>query len=244
MRFALFLLSCLLIALPLKADEPLNTLQQEEVRKLVRDTLLKNPEILMEAMEILQRKQELARQNQQKEALRTLTSQNLIEGPVTPIGGNPEGDVTIVEFFDYLCGYCKRAFPGIMEVINSDKNVRYVFKEFAILRPESEIAARAALAAGMQGKYMEMHTAMMTIRGRLSEDKIFKTAENVGLDTAKLKTDMSSAPVNAEIQSTRELAQSLGISGTPAFIIGEQIIPGAVPPQVLREAIQNVRNNG
>lgn len=221
------------------AEETLNANQQDEVRKLVRETLLSNPEILVEAMNILQTRQEQARIEQQRGALSQLASN--IEGPLTPIGGNPDGDVTMIEFFDYQCGYCKKAFPGVMQVINEDKNIRYIFKEFAILGPESEIAARVALAAGKQGKYMEFHVAMMTVRGRLNEGKILKTAESLGLDMDQLKTDMQSNEVNAEISSTREIAQRLGITGTPAFIIGDQIIPGAVPPQALKDAVEKNR---
>ncbi|WP_135078701.1 DsbA family protein [Terasakiella sp. SH-1] len=223
-----------------QAEPPLNPSQQDEVRKLVRETLLANPEILMEAMTILQQRQEQARLEEQKQALQTVRKE-MIEGPLTPIGGNPKGDVTLVEFFDYQCGYCKRAFPAVMEVINKDQNIRYVMKEFAILGPESEVAARAALAAEKQGKYMDFHTAMMTVRGRLNADKIMKTAQSVGLNVDQLKADMQADDVSAEIKSTREIAQKLGITGTPAFIIGDQVIPGAVPPATLMEAIKQQR---
>ncbi|SCA58047.1 27kDa outer membrane protein [Candidatus Terasakiella magnetica] len=232
--FSLFLISSV------QAGESLSSTEQEEVRKLVRETLLQNPEILVEAMSILQQRQEQARADQQKAALNSVSA-DMIKGPLTPVAGNPKGDVTLVEFFDYNCGYCKRAFPGVMEVINSDKNIRYVLKEFAILGPESEVAARAALAAEKQGKYMDFHIAMMTMRGRLSTDKIMKTAKDVGLDVEKLKKDMSGDDVNAEITSTREIAQKLGITGTPAFIIGDQVIAGAVPPEALIEAVKQQR---
>jgi len=222
-----------------QAEGVLNANQQDEVRKLVRDTLLSNPEILVEAMNILQARQEQARNDQQQNALSQLSSS--MKGPITPIGGNPDGDVTMIEFFDYQCGYCKKAFPGVMEVIKEDKNIHYIFKEFAILGPESEIAARVALAAQKQGKYMDFHVAMMTVRGRLNEDKILKTAESLGIDMDQLKTDMQSDEVNAEISSTREIAQRLGITGTPAFIIGDKIIPGAVPPQALKDAVKEAR---
>ncbi|WP_419799582.1 MAG: DsbA family protein [Terasakiella sp.] len=222
------------------AAEQLSTTQQDEVRKLVRETLLANPEILMEAMTVLQERQEEQKEKAQKTALLSL-GDSIENGPLTPIAGNPEGDITMIEFFDYQCGYCKRAFPGVMEVINSDKNIRYVLKEFAILGPESEVAARAALAAHKQDKYFEMHTALMTIRGRLNTDKIMQIAEETGLDIARLKADMQSDEVNAEILSTRAIAQRLNISGTPAFIIGDQIIPGAIPPQGLKEAIAKER---
>ncbi len=230
--FSIFLLST-----SVQAEDPFSAKQQDEVRNLVRETILANPEILVEAMEILQKRQEQARADQQKNALKSVK----FETSATPIAGNINGDITLIEFFDYQCGYCKRAFPGVMEVINSDQNIRYVLKEFAILGPESEIAARAALAANKQGKYMEFHTAMMTVRGRLNEDKILKTAAAIGLKVDQLKEDMQSDDVNEEIRSTRQVAQALGITGTPAFIIGDQVIPGAVPPTTLTEVIAQQR---
>ncbi|NVK19096.1 MAG: DsbA family protein [Methylocystaceae bacterium] len=240
MRILILALSFFLLTQPLLADDNLSTGQQDEVRELVRDTLLKNPEILMESMQILQERQEQAKAEMQQKALTALKDKMIIPG-ITPIGGNPEGDVTMIEFFDYQCGYCKRAFPGVMEVVNNDKNIKYVLKEFAILGPMSEVAARAALAAQMQGKYMDFHTAMMTVRGRLSEEKIYKTAQDLGLDLDRLKTDMKSDTVNQEITSTRQLANLLNITGTPAFIIGDQIMPGAMPPEALIEAVKNQR---
>lgn len=230
--FALFSFSIIQV----HAADALNSSQEEEVRKLVRDTLLANPEILVEAMGILQARQEQARIDQQKSNLKHLSSN--LKGPITPTDGNPDGDVTMIEFFDYQCGFCKKAFPGVMQVLKEDKNLNYVFKEFAILGPESEIAARAALASQKQGKYKQFHVALMTVRGRLSEDKIMKTAKSLNLNMDQLKEDMHSDDVNDEISSTRELAQRLGITGTPAFIIGDQIIPGAVPPQALKDAIE------
>ncbi|WP_417789785.1 DsbA family protein [Terasakiella pusilla] len=240
MRFLIFALGLLLVTTPLAAKDQLSADQQEEVRQLVRDTLLKNPEILMEAMQILQSKQEAAREEMQKAALSQL-SDLLVTPGITPIDGNPDGDVTIVEFFDYQCGYCKRAYPTIMDVVNSDKNIRFVMKEFAILGPVSEIAARAALASQKQGKYKEFHKELMTVRGRLSEEKVYKTAEDLGMDVDQLKKDMQADDVSQEITSTRQIAQSLNITGTPAFIVGEQILPGAVPADTLKEAVKKAR---
>lgn len=240
MRFLIFALALLLATTPLAAKDQLSTDQQDEVRQLVRDTLLKNPEIIMEAMQVLQAKQEAAREEMQKAALSQLSDLVVTPG-VTPVAGNPKGDVTIVEFFDYQCGYCKRAFPTIMEVVNSDKNIRFVMKEFAILGPVSEIAARAALAAQKQGKYNEFHEKLMTVRGRLSEEKIYKTAEDLGMDLDQLKKDMQADDVTKEIISTRQIAKSLDITGTPAFIIGEQILPGAVPAEALKDAVKEAR---
>ncbi len=240
LRFLFSLTFLFLLSTSVHAQEALNTKQQDEVRQLVRDTLLKNPEIIVEAMQILQERQDQAQREHQQKVLSSLKEQ-IIKGPMTPVFGNPKGDVTLVEFFDYQCGYCKRAFPGVMEVVESDKNLRFVLKEFAILSPVSEVAAKAALASQNQGKYMEFHKKMMSLRGALTEDKIMKTAESVGLDTVQLKKDMQSEKVSAEISSTREMARNLGINGTPGFIIGDQVIPGAVSPDALKEAIAKAR---
>jgi len=241
LRFFILLICSFLIFTPAQADDKLSDQEKQEVRDLVRDTILSNPEILVEAMTILQKKQETARLDAQKTTLKSI-GDSIDKGPLTPTAGNPNGDVTLIEFFDYQCGYCKRAFPGVMEVVNGDKNLRYVLKEFAILGPQSEIAARAALAAQKQNKYMELHTALMTLPGRLNEDKILKTAESVGLDVTTLQEDMKGDDVTAEIMSTRAVAQRLGLTGTPAFIIGDQIIPGAASPDALKDAIEKARS--
>lgn len=241
LRLLILFICSFLIFTPAQADDKLSDQQKQEVRDLVRDTILTNPEILVEAMSILQKQQETARLDAQKTTLKSIRA-SIDKGPLTPIAGNPDGDVTLVEFFDYQCGYCKRAFPGVMEVVSGDKNLRYVLKEFAILGPQSEIAARAALAAQKQDKYMDLHTALMTLPGRLNKDKILKTAKSVGLDVAKLQKDMKGDDVTAEIMSTRAIAQKLGLTGTPAFIIGDQVIPGAVSPAALKDAIKKARS--
>lgn len=239
--FAVLLAGFVVMSAPLSAaEESLSDPQAEEVRKLVRETLMKNPEIIIEAMEAYQARMEeetQARQKQQLSALEDL----LYNAAESPVIGNPKGDVELIEFFDYQCGYCKRVYKDMMEAVNADGNVKVIMKEFAILGPVSEIAARVALAAEQQGKYEIIHDALMTSKGRLSEDKVFALAQELGLDMEKLRTDMQGESVSTEINRNRQIAQMLGITGTPAFIIGDNVIPGAVPAEALSEAIKAQR---
>ncbi len=135
-----------------------------------------------------------------------------------PVAGNPDGDITVVEFFDYNCGYCKRGFGDIAKLVETDKNVRVVFKEFPILREESEQASKVALAAKNQGKYWEVHRALISTKGLVNEAVALKAAEGLGLDMVKLKADMASPEVKAELDRVKELAKTLQINGTPHFL--------------------------
>ncbi|MEO3434437.1 DsbA family protein [Inquilinus sp. CAU 1745] len=215
--------------------------QTEAIESVVRNYILEHPEIIMEAMTILQTRQqeeEMARQQQQLVALQD----EIFQSPSSPVIGNPEGDVTLVEFFDYQCGYCKRMLEPVQDLVREDGGLRLVMKEFPILGPESIVAARASLAAEMQGLYAEYHNALMGHRGRLTEEVIFAVAEDVGLDVDRLREDMESEAVEAEITANLRLARQLGVNGTPAFVIGEQLIPGAVGDEVLRDLIAEERN--
>ncbi|MCW8861807.1 MAG: DsbA family protein [Rhodospirillales bacterium] len=225
-----------------KAADGLSTSEQEQVRELVRETLMKNPEIIMEAIGILRQKQE-AMEKARVETAMEGAKNDLLNDPDSPVGGNPKGDVTIVEFFDYKCGYCKKVFPEIMALIESDKGIRYVFKEFPILGPESELASRAALAASLQGKYLDLHVGMMNLRGSVTSKRIADLAREFGIDFTRLEKDMASPEVTAMINRNRALAQHLGISGTPAFIIGGEIIPGAVDQATLKHLVEQARKN-
>ena len=142
--------------------------------------------------------------------------------------------MTVIEFFDYNCGYCKKAFPEVAQLVEKDKQVKVIFKEFPILSKGSEEAARVALAAKMQGKYWEFHRAMLEAQGQANEAGALRVAEKLGLDMARLKKDMASAEVKKEIDDTRKLATKLGIQGTPHFLVGDRIIPGA-PENLLEQ---------
>ncbi len=216
--------------------------QKEEVRELMGDYLRNNPEIILEAIQILQQREQ-ARQNERQRSNLAAHRRELERDPTSPVGGNPRGGVTVVEFFDYLCGFCKQVFPAIQELLRTDGDIRWVFKEFPILTPESRIAARAALAAWNRDrdKYMDFHTALMESQGGLSERKILRIAGNVGLDPEAIKADLNDPAVEQALQRNSRLAERLGIRGTPAFIIGDRVVPGAIDLRTMRQMIKELR---
>lgn len=200
--------------------------QKKALGEIIKDYLIKNPEVLIEVQTALEGKLE----KEQSEKLKTFMSQNAKEiyrNPTSPVAGDPNGDITVVEFFDYNCGYCKRGLPEVQKLIESDKKVRFVFKELPILSKGSEEAARAALAAKAQGKYWEFHQAMLSVKGQANEASSLKVAETLGLDMAKFKADMAGNDVKAELEADKELAKKMGINGTPHFLVGDKSIPGA-----------------
>ncbi|MCB1519649.1 MAG: DsbA family protein [Hyphomicrobiaceae bacterium] len=209
--------------------------QKSEIERIVKDYLVANPEVFLEIQQALEAKMEQAQSERMKAAL-AANADKLYRDPAAPIAGNPKGDVTIVEFFDYNCGYCKRGFSEIARLIDADPKVKFVFRELPILSKGSEEAARVALAARLQGKYWEFHSLMIEFKGQANEASAMKIAEKIGLDTAKLKKDMTSETVENEIKTVRELAQTLGINGTPHFLVGDRSIPGA--PQDLFEQLK------
>ena len=214
--------------------------ERAEIELIVRDYLLRNPEIIVEAIEVLQSREQQAQLEQQRQALAALQSE-VFDSPTSPTMGNPDGDVVLVEFFDYQCGFCKRVLDDVFELSESDGNIRVVFKELPILGPESVVAARAALAARPQGRYVELHNALMGYRGTLSEQVIFDIAADIGLDVDRLRSDMESPEVAAEIAANLQLAQRLGIGGTPAFVIGDQVVPGAIGLDRMRALVEAER---
>jgi protein-disulfide isomerase len=163
------------------------------------------------------------------------SASEIFRRPNAPIAGNPNGDITVVEFFDYNCGYCKRAFGDIAKLVEKDPKVKIVFKELPILSKSSEEAAKVALAAKMQGKYWEAHRALIAVRGEVNEQTALRAVEKLGLDMAKLKKDLDAPEVKAEIETVRNLAQKMGINGTPHFLVGDRAIAGA--PQDLLNVI-------
>ena len=170
----------------------------------------------------------------------------LFKDPTSPVGGNPNGDVTIVEFFDYQCGYCKVVFPRIEKLLIDDSNLRFVFKEMPILGPNSVFAARAALAARKQGEkqYVAFHKVMMASRGSLNKASVFRFATDAGLDVERLKEDMKDDNINDMIRRNLKLADALSINGTPAFVIGDTIVRGAVDLLKLKSLVERARNTG
>jgi protein-disulfide isomerase len=222
------------------AAEGLTPQQRREVEQIFRDLLVKHPEILMEALEAADEKMKADAEARASEAV-VERKRDLLEDPAAPIGGNPKGDVTVVEFFDYRCPYCKQVHPDVVKLLGEDRQVRFVYKEFPILGKDSTFASRAALAAVKQGKYEPFHNALMSLKGSLGEEVVMNTASSVGLDVEKLKTDMRAPEIDAALKRTYELAQALDIRGTPAFVIGGKLLPGAVDAATLRKTVAQAR---
>ncbi len=218
------------------------TFEEQAIREIVRQYLLDHPEVMIESLQTYQEQQKLAEAERQREALKAKQAV-LTADPDTPVIGNPDGDVAVVEFFDYRCGYCKKVVNDLRPVVEEDGNIRLVMKEFPILGPESKLAARAALASVKQGRYEEFHFAMMTSRGQINEASIMALAEQSGLDVARLKQDMESGEIDDLLQKNFELAQSLGIGGTPAFVVGDKLYPGALDMKSLKALIAEARAN-
>jgi protein-disulfide isomerase len=230
---------------PARAAEPakksaFTPAQQEELKQFIRAYLVANPEVLKEAAIALQAKEEAARDAKQKTALDT-RQHEITDSPEGTVMGNPRGNVTIVEFFDYNCGYCKKFFPTLMETVKADGNIRLVMKEFPILAQSSVTAAKTAIAAAKQGKYAEFHTVLISNRGALTDDVIDRAAKTVGLDMERLAADMKSPEIEKAIVRNASLAEALDITGTPALIVGKTIVHGAVDKNKVKELIAATR---
>lgn len=214
--------------------------EREQIEQIIHDYLLKNPEILLEALQAAEAKQT----QDQRAAARTAIAakrDELLSDPSAPSAGNPTGDVTIVEFFDYRCPYCKKVAPSLEALLKEDPKLRIVYKEFPILGSESTFAAHVAFAANKQGKYQPFHSAMMAATGQITEEVVLKTAADIGLDIATVKSDMKAPEIDEIIKRNYDLANALGIHGTPSFIIGDTLVPGAVELATLRQMVAAAR---
>jgi protein-disulfide isomerase len=231
--------AALLLVLPLAATAQ-DALTEDRVRELVRETILANPEILVEAIAILE---ERAAQDRVTGSADMIAAQReqLEQDPNAPVLANADGDVTIVEFFDYNCPYCRRAAPTIENLVEADPGIRLVYREWPILGEGSVFAARAALASRQQGLYEEFHWAMMDMSGRAEERSVLTIAAEIGLDIDQLRADMEAPEVAEHIETSMRLADLLGITGTPTFILGDNLVPGAVEQEVLQRLVDEVR---
>lgn len=215
-------------------------MSQDEFDKRVRDYILANPEIIMQALQSLDARQREAEAAQTKQVLKA-RADDILRDKQSPVGGNAEGNVTLVEFFDYNCPYCRQMAPIMDQAVASDPQLRIVYKEFPILGPDSIFAAKAALAADKQGKYLEFHKALYGARTRVTEAVVLKIAAEAGLDVTRMKTDMQQPDIQASIDRNAELAQALKITGTPGFVAGDQIFPGATDLATLKKLIDQAR---
>lgn len=218
-------------------------LDEERVKALALEAIRENPEIIVEALETLQARQAEAEQAALGDMIAARRDE-LVNDPNAPVTGAPDGDVAVVEFFDYNCPYCKRAAEPVAQLLEGDRGVRLVHREWPILGEGSVFAARAALAAREQGKYAEMHEALMSHSGRVDEAATLAAAERLGLDLAKLRKDMEAPEVEAHIAQSMALARALGVNGTPAFVIGDALAPGLIPIEELRRLVAAAREEG
>jgi protein-disulfide isomerase len=229
------------------AQSPVFTEQQRQaIGEVVKDYLLKNPELLQDVMAELEKRQAEQQRVAQSAALKEARA-TLINAPHSIVAGNPSGDVTLVEFFDYNCGYCKRALGDVRALIKGDPKLRIVLKDFPVLGPDSVEASRVALAVKNQlsgEKLVDYHFKLMASQGRVNGERALAVAKDMGVDTARVQKDMEAAEVRAALQENVGLGDKLGLSGTPAFIIGDEVIPGAVGLEPLKQVVAGVRQCG
>jgi protein-disulfide isomerase len=222
---------------------PLSPSQIGQVQKIVSDYLRQHPEVIIDAIKAYQARQD-ADQKAAAQKNIVLLKDDIFKDPTSPVGGNPQGDVAIVEFFDYRCPYCKAVAPDLDKALAQDGKVKLVYKEFPILGPVSVTASKAALAAQMQGKYVPFHQKLISYKGNLDDQTIYKLAEDVGLDVTKLKADMAKPEIQAIIDKNAKLADKLNVQGTPGFVVGQEMIPGAASVDELTAAIKRARAGG
>jgi protein-disulfide isomerase len=237
-------LACALVAAAVPpralAAAEITPAQREAIESIIHDYLVHNPDVLIEALRGAEEKLNREADASATKALRDRRGE-IFDDPATPVGGNPRGDVTIVEFFDYRCPYCKQVLPSLQSLLKEDRKLRFLYKEMPVLGPQSVVAAHAALAAQRQGKYEAFHTAMMATKGQITEDTVYQVAGSVGLDVDRLKRDMAAPEIDRELKANLALADALNIHGTPAFIIGDQIVPGALDLDTLKNMIADAR---
>ncbi len=223
--------------------EGISPAQKIEFEKLVHDYLLEHPEILRDMSNKLEANDKLAADTARNTTL-TTQAKEIFHNPIDAVVGNPKGDVTIVEFMDYNCGWCKKSVTEMQALVAKDKNVRVVMKEFPIFGEGSEYAARAALASVKQGKYWEFHQAMFASEGKITTEVVDQIAKEHGLDVVKMKVDMKAAEIDAAIKKNQTLAQALALTGTPGFIVDDKLIPGYTELANLQSMLATTRAAG
>ena len=218
--------------------------QRGEIERIIKDYLLKHPEVLQEAIAELEKRQQAVDAEKGKAAVKQ-NAELLFSSPRQVTVGNLQGDVTMVEFFDYNCGYCKRALTDMTNLMKADPKLKVVLKEFPVLGPGSVEAAQVATAVRMQDrsgkKYLEFHPKLLSGRGQADRARALAVAKDVGLDVARLEKDMASDEVRASLQESMQLADKLGLNGTPSYVIGPSVVIGAVGYEALKEKIESAR---
>ena len=233
-----------LAAAPSSNADELSSSQRSEVERIVREYLIAHPEVLQEAMNELDKRQTAVQAEKHKAAIKEY-SDALFSSPRQVVLGNPNGNVTFVEFFDYNCGYCKRAMDDMLTLLKDDPKLKVVLKEFPVLGPGSVEAAQVAVAVHMQDKtgkkYLEFHQKLLGGRGEANKARALAVAKDIGLDMARLDKDLASPEVKAALQESFKLAEALGLNGTPSYVIGDNVVVGAVGLEALKEKVNTSR---
>ena len=217
--------------------------QKKELENLIHSYLVEHPEVLSEVAAALDAKEKKTAEDQRGAFLGS-AAKDLFHNEMDAVVGNPKGDITVVEFMDYNCGWCRKSIKEMQALVASDKNVRVVMKEFPIFGEGSEYAARAAMASVKQGKYWPFHQALFATEGKVTPEIVDQVASTQGLDLARLKADMNDPAIAANIAKTTQLAESLQLTGTPGFIVDTKVFPGYVPRDALSMAIATARASG
>lgn len=233
------LLALFAFSTPAQAQEAFSDEQKKQIETLMHDYLMSNPQVIMDSVDQFRQRSEEESTKGFDEKIKS-SGDKLYNDPASPVGGNPKGDVVLVEFFDYNCGYCKLAFKDLQTLINEDKNLKVVFKDIPILSEASHTAARYALAADKQGKYWEFHQHLME-NGANGEALLQNAAKSAGLDFERLKKDADTAEIRAALEKNLELAREIGISGTPGFVIGGKALRGHYGIEALQKTITETR---
>jgi protein-disulfide isomerase len=213
---------------------------RQSVEQVIESYIRSHPEMIEQAQQALEAKRQEEEKVRVKEAIATHRGE-LLHDPASPVSGDPAGEVTVVEFFDYRCGFCQRAAGSVTQLQKDDARVRIVYKDFPILGVASVQAAKAALASRSQGQHQAFHEALFAANGELTKEQILQIAKGVGLDTQKLVADMDNPEWVALIERNRALARALGITGTPAFVVGTELVPGTIDLTTLKELVAQAR---
>lgn len=242
---AAFSLALLAFSLPRgAAAAEFSTPQREAIEKIVHEYLVSHPEVLQEAMATLEKRQAAAEGEKHKAAVKQYAKE-IFSSPNQVTIGNPQGNVTFVEFFDYNCGYCKRAMSDMVTLMKDDPKLKVVLKEFPVLGPGSVEAAQVGIAVRMQDptgkKYFQFHEKLLNSRGQANKASAMAVAKSIGLDMVKLEKDMAGPEVKETLQESFKLAEALGMNGTPSYVIGDSVVVGAVGVDALREQINTAR---
>ena len=226
------------------AAQSFSDTQREEIGRIVRDYLIKNPEVLQEVVAEMEKRQAFAEADKHKAAIGTYREAIFNSARQVTLG-NPQGDVTLVEFFDYNCGYCKRALSDTLELLKTDQKLKIVLKELPVLGPGSAEAAQVSIAVRMQDKtgkkYLDFHQKMLSGRGQADKARALAAAREAGLDVARIERDLNSDEVRQSLEESFRLAEALGLNGTPSYVIGGEVAVGAIGESALREKINIAR---